>query len=158
MRYFRGASLALKVMGILALVFLLGSPLMLVIWIPFVLSSHTEASDTRLLYVAFLLMGMGQILGGLFLWLAPQFQRGAHAVQPKTGNNPAMIPALQLLTGLFTGGLGLALIALPESVIDRYVTVLPFLPVAFVIALGAIVIGTTLRSLNAEERHDPPHE
>lgn len=147
MRYFRGLPPVLKVIGILALLFALGGLLMFVIrtWM---LPSRAEGTADRILFMPFLLTGMGLILAGLFLGLAPRFQRGGNGVRSRAAENVGLlVPSFLLLWGLIMSVQGLAWLILPRPLLLAFVDQLPLIVVGFIIAWGAIAVAVSIRNL-----------
>src|SRR5260221_7679006 len=113
-----------------------------------------SSADTLAVSGLFIL-GAGNLLMGTFLWLAPRFQSGEHAVQAQRGENPALGALVGWLYGLFTTGYGLALVVLPKTFMHEFGLLIAAL---CLLAIGAILIVAATRFERLQAVRGQPRE
>jgi heme O synthase-like polyprenyltransferase len=144
-RYFRGAAPAVKVLGILGVLFPLVGLLLSPMQVVLVFSGREVVSGDWQFYVPLVPVGVGFMLLAAFLWIAPHFQRGEHATQVHMDFNSALIPPLVLLNGLFVSGLGFAALIFPDSFMTGLLDFGTLILVVYLLALGVILIVAAMR-------------
>ncbi len=153
-RYFRGAAPAVKMLGILGLLFPLVGLLLSVMQVVLVFSGREVVSGDWQFYAPLVPVGMGFILLAAFLWVAPHFQRGEHANQAHVDFNSALIPPLVLLNGLVVSGMGFAALIFPDRFMTGLLDFGTLILVVYLLALGAIVITAAWRSERIQATRD----
>jgi hypothetical protein len=150
MRYFLGSPPALKAAGVLAVLFLLAGLIAWAVHMAHMFSDRVPRSDTLLDFAFLLLIGVGLLLFGAYLWLAPEYQRGVHTVLHRDDKDARRV-LIALIGGFYANIYGIAVLILPEGYTS-------FVGPLILIAFGVTIIIATSRFSRRPDAQTRPQE